>query len=311
MFKVGDLVALRSNPNILLPVMEVIAGGAECRYRVFQNNVKATYYESQLQAASVSHDDRKVLTVRELHAHLTSLQILSPSTANLFSLRTGRVHFVPYQYRPVLKLIRADRPRILIADEVGVGKTIEAGLIIKELRARMDISSVLVICPKALVAERKWFTEMKRFDEHFTGLDGPLLRHCLQETHLEGDWPEQYGMAILPFSLFDSDLIFGRGGRGKKKDLGLLALDPPPKFDLVIVDEAHHIRNTETFLHQGVRYFCDNAQAAILLTATPVQLGSNDLFTLLNVLRPDLVIDHASFEQMAEQIGRASCRERV
>ena len=68
----------------------------------------------------------------------------------------------------------------------------------------------------------------------------------------------------------------------------------------MIVDEAHHIRNTETFLHQGVRYFCDNAQAVLLLTATPVQLGSDDLFTLLNVLRPDLVIDRASFEQMAE-----------
>ena len=210
------------------------------------------------------------------------------------------MQFVPYQYRPVLKLIRADRPRLLIADEVGVGKTIEAGLIIKELRARMDIASILVICPKALVAERKWFTEMKRFDEHFTALNGPLLRHCLQETHLEGEWPEQYAKAILPFSLFDSDLVFGKGGRGRKKDQGLLALDPPPKFDLVIVDEAHHIRNSETFLHQGVRYFCDNAQAVILLTATPVQLGSNDLFTLLNVLRPDLVIDRASFEQMAE-----------
>ena len=171
-------------------------------------------------------DERKTLTVRELHAHLTSLQILSPSTANLFSLRSGRVRFVPYQYRPVLKLIRADRPRLLIADEVGVGKTIEAGLIIKELRARMDIASVLVICPKALVAERKWFTEMKRFDEHFTALDGPMLRHCLQETHLEGEWPEQYAKAILPFSLFDSDLVFGRDGRGKRKDHGLLAPGP-------------------------------------------------------------------------------------
>ena len=79
----------------------------------------------------------------------------------------------------------------------------------------------------------------------------------------------------------------------------MLALDPPPKFDLVIVDEAHHIRNPATFLHQAVRYFCDNAQAAIFLTATPVQLGSQDLYTLLNALRPDLVIDHVSFEQMA------------
>ena len=201
----------------------------------------------------------------------------------------------------MLKLIRADRPRLLIADEVGVGKTIEAGLIIRELRARTDIASILVICPKALVAERKWFTELKRFDEHFSALDGPMLRHCLQETHLEGEWPEQYGKAILPFSLFDSDLVFGRGWReNKRQDQGLLTLDPPPKFDLVIVDEAHHIRNTETFLHQGVRYFCDNAQAVLLLTATPVQLGSDDLFTLLNVLRPDLIIDRASFEQMAE-----------
>jgi ATP-dependent helicase HepA len=174
------------------------------------------------------------------------------------------VKFVPYQYRPVLKLIRADRPRLLIADEVGVGKTIEAGLIIKELRARMDINSVLVICPKALVAERKWFTEMKRFDEHFTALDGPLLRHCLKETDLEGEWPEQYAKAILAFSLFDSTLVLGHSGRGRNNDRGLLELNPPPQFDLVIVDEAHHIRNSETFLHQGVRFLCDNAKAVAL-----------------------------------------------
>jgi ATP-dependent helicase HepA len=299
-FKVGDVVALRSNPTVQLPVLEVVIGGPECRYKVFQNNTKATYYESQLQAITAERDEREVLTVKDLHAHLTGLQILSPSTANLFSLRSGRVKFVPYQYRPVLKLIRADRPRLLIADEVGVGKTIEAGLIIKELRARMDINSVLVICPKALVAERKWYTEMKRFDEHFTPLDGTLLRHCLKETDLEGEWPEQYAKAILPFSLFDSDLIFGRGSQSRKRDTGLLDLNPPPQFDLVVVDEAHHIRNSETFLHQGVRYLCDNAKAVVLLTATPVQLGSADLFTLLNVVRPDLVIDHASFEQMAE-----------
>ena len=300
LFRVGDLVALRSNPAQVMPIIEVVPGIGECRYRVFQNNTKAIYYESQLQALAAKADERRTLTANELHGYLTSLQILSPSTANLFSLRSGRVTFVPYQYRPVLKLIRADRPRLLIADEVGVGKTIEAGLIIKELRARMDLASVLVICPKALVAERKWFFEMKRFDEHFTALDGPLLRHCLHETYLEGEWPEQYAKAILPFSLFDADLVFGRTGRGKSKDKGLLNLDPPPKFDLVIVDEAHHIRNPETFLHHGVRYFCDNAQAVLFLTATPVQLGSDDLYTLLNVLRPDLVIDRASFAQMAE-----------
>jgi ATP-dependent helicase HepA len=300
LFRVGDLVALRSNPATNLAVIEVIPGAAECRYRVLQNNSTTTYYESQLCAPAAPANKPRALRAQELRAHLTSLQILSPSTANLFSLRSGRVQFVPYQYRPVLKLIRADRPRLLIADEVGVGKTIEAGLIIKELRARTDLASVLIICPKALVAERKWLLEMKRFDEHFTALDGGLLRHCLRETNLEGEWPEQYSKAILPFSLFDSELVLGRKEESRSNGQGLLKLDPPPKFDLVIVDEAHNIRNSETFLHQGVRYFCDNAGAVLFLSATPVQLGSRDLYTLLNALRPDLVIDPASFEQMSE-----------
>jgi superfamily II DNA or RNA helicase len=308
MFKAGDIVALRADPAKLLPIIEVVPGVGEFRYYAFENGGKALYYESQLQPVHAPKQTGSVVGAKKLQAHLTSLQILSPSTANLFSLRSGRVQFVPYQYRPVLKLIRADRPRILIADEVGVGKTIEAGLIITELRARMDISSVLVICPKVLVAERKWHNEMRRFDETFTALDGPLLRHCLKETELEGEWPDKYAKAILPFSLFDSELVLG-GGTARLKKQGLLTLDPPPKFDLVIVDEAHHIRNSATFLHQGIRYFCDNAQAVILMTATPVQLGSNDLYTLLNVLRPDLVIDPPSFQQMAEP--NASINEAV
>ena len=300
LFKVGDVVALRSDKAIRLPILEVIIGGPETRYCVFQDGTKVTYYESQLQTVTDDIFEPPLISIDDFRARLTALHLLSPSTANLFSLRSGRINFVPYQYRPVLKLVRSDRPRLLIADEVGVGKTIEAGLILKELRARMDISSVLVICPKALVAERKWQTELKRFDENFIHLDGALLRHCLKETDLEGEWPVQYEKAILPFSLFDSDLILGPKTKQSRKGKGLLALDPAPAFDLVIVDEAHHIRNSETFLHQGVRYFCDNARAVLLMTATPVQLGSQDLFTLLNVLRPDMIIDRNSFEQMAE-----------
>ena len=164
-----------------------------CRYRVFHNGAKAVYYESQLQL--LPDTDARItrnVPVTELHAQLTGLMLLAPSTANLFSLRSGRVKFVPYQYRPVLKLIRADRPRLLIADEVGVGKTIEAGLIIKELRARSDIQSILIICPKALVAERKWLNEMKRFDEEFRHARRATLRHCIDETDLDGEWPEQF-----------------------------------------------------------------------------------------------------------------------
>lgn len=314
MFSVGQLLCLRSNPSAVFPVLEVLAGfGGETRYRVFEGGAKQVYYESQLQAIDESEDSRKLLTAGELSALLSSVQLSSPSASSLYSLNSGRIRFVPYQYRPVFKLISADRPRLLVADEVGVGKTIEAGLILKELQARSDIKSVLIICPKALVAERKWELEMKRFDEHFVPLNGMLLRHCIKETHLSGEWPTQYEKAILPTSLFDNDLLFGKSGKNKSRDPGLLELDPPPKFDLVIVDEAHHIRNNETFLHQAVRYFADNAEAVVFLSATPVQLGREDLFTLLNVLRPDVIIDPASFSQMAEpnqfiNAGIQACR---
>ncbi|MDE0042105.1 MAG: helicase-related protein, partial [Candidatus Poribacteria bacterium] len=210
-------------------------------------------------------------------------------------------NFVPYQYRPVLRFIRSDLPRLLIADSVGVGKTIEAGLILRELQARRDLRSVLIICPPALVTEEKWLREMKRFSEDFTHLNGIDLQYCINETHLNGEWPEQYQKVILPYSLFDNVLLYGpNGDRRRKPRRGLLDLDPPPRFDLVIVDEAHHIRNEDTANHKAVRYFCDHAEAAVFLTATPIQLRSRELFVLLNALRPDLVLDEKAFEHMAE-----------
>lgn len=297
LFKIGEIVCLKSDPSVHVPIIEIIPGSGELRYGVFLAGKVETFYERQLRAIHTV-EPLSLLSADQLRAHLTALTLQFPSAKNLHSLQSGRINFVPYQYRPVLKLIQADRPRMLIADEVGVGKTIEAGLIIQELKSRMDLGSVLIICPKALVAERKWEAEMTRFDEKFTNLDGKLLRHCMQETHLDGEWPEQYAKSILPFSLFNEDFIYGPTG-SKKRAKGLLSLDPPPKFDLVIVDEAHNIRNSDTYLHQGVKYFCDHATAVIFLTATPVQLGSEDLYTLLNVIRPDLIIDPTSFDAMS------------
>jgi SNF2 family DNA or RNA helicase len=224
-------------------------------------------------------------------------------STSLYSLHAARVNFVPHQFKPVLKLIRSDRPRLLIADEVGVGKTIEAGLILRELQARQDLNSVLIVCPKALVTERKWQLELKRFDEDFEHLNGSMLRQCITETDNEGAWPSKYARAIVPFSLFDSGLLYGEHAPQQKRrrsNIGLLNLDPPPRFDMVIVDEAHHLRNSDTFLHQGVRFFCEHAKTVLFLTATPIQLGSHDLFVLLNMLRPDLILDAHSFRAMAE-----------
>ncbi len=300
-FVPGQLVCLKSYRDKVFPVLSVLPNSSgERRYSVFEDNKQTNYYESQLESIPDVQEERTPLPLAEFHARLTSLLLSSPSSANLYSLHSGRVRYVPYQYRPVLKLLRADRPRLLIADDVGVGKTIEAGLILKELQARSEIKSVLILCPKPLVAEGKWRSEMKRFGEEFTHLDGDTLRHCLHETDLDGEWPRQHNRTILPFSLFDDTLLNGKPHKRGKKTKGLLDLDPPPRFDLVIVDEAHHIRNANTWLHQGVKFFCDHAEAVIFLTATPIQMGNQDLFTLLNVLRPDLVIDKASFEFMAE-----------
>lgn len=209
-------------------------------------------------------------------------------------------------------MIKADEPRILIADSVGVGKTIEAGLIIKELEARSDLENVMIICPKPLISERKWELEMKRFDEDFISLDGNTLRQIIQDTDRDGDWPIRYSKTIVPYSILDSRTYLGNE-KGRISQIGLEGLDPAPHFDLVIIDEAHHIRNgsmdkEKAFAYKCVKYFCDNADAVIMLTATPLQTSDDDLFTLLNVLRPDVIMDKSSFALMAqpnEYISRA------
>jgi len=297
-FKLGAMVRLKAQPNIAGAVIGFVPSDPENRFQIFHDGSVTTYYASQIELTAADHA-RTSVTPPALHAALSALQLRHPSISHLYSLFASRINFVPYQFRPVLKLIQADRPRLLIADEVGVGKTIEAGLILKELQARRELRSVLVICPKPLVAERKWLEEMKRFDEQFEQLDGASLRYCIDETHLDGIWPQKFARAILPYSLLDETLLVGNQ-QGRKKQRGLLELDPPPAFDLVIVDEAHHIRNTDTWAYRNVRYFCDNAEAVVLLSATPIQLGDNDLYNLLHLLRPDVVSSRQTFEQMSE-----------
>jgi ATP-dependent helicase HepA len=300
-FEPGQIVYVKSNPTIRGAVISVLPGKQENRFKVFVDGDIQTFYASQLDSEDIGENEADFLPSEQFHAYLTALQIRYPGLSTLYSLNAARVDFIPYQFRPVLRFIRSDRPRLLIADGVGVGKTIEAGLILRELQARRDVRSILIICPRPLVTERKWQNEMKRFEERFTHLDGGTLRYCIGEMDLNGVWPEQHQRVIVPYSLFDETLLHGAGpGSKRKRQKGLLDLDPPPRFDLVIVDEAHHIRNQDTFSHKAVRFFCDHAEAVVFLTATPIQLGNHDLFVLLNILRPDLIIDQESFEHMAE-----------
>lgn len=306
-FNQGQVVCLRSDKSIKGAVIAVMDGAPETRYQVFTNSIGVqVYYASQLETEQEADSLEKVDAER-FHAGLTASLIRNPSLSSLYSLNTAKIDFIPHQFRPVLKFIRSDRPRLLIADGVGVGKTIEAGLILRELQARRNLDSVLIICPRPLVSERKWEEEMKRFDEEFTALDGDTLRYCIKHMEIEGEWPDKYKKAIIPYSLFDERNVFG-SHNGKKTEVGLMEIEPP-KFDLVIVDEAHHIRNTATYGYKAVSRFCDAAEAVVFLTATPVQLEYDDLYVLLNLLRPDLIIDKNTFYDMAEPnefINRAS-----
>ena len=297
-----SLVYLVGSPDVRGIVMSITDLGDTKKYDVFVDGNFKTFYSGQiaLYVETVSYNWVDINTFR---SYLTAYQINNPSGNDLYSLNSARIDFVPYQFRPALKLIHADEPRILIADSVGVGKTIEAGLIIKELQARNELENVLIICPKPLVTERKWEMEMKRFDEEFVPVDGPMLRQIISDTDRDGEWPIRFSKTIVPYSILDSRAYEGETTR-KKHTFGLRNLDPAPHFDLVIIDEAHHIRNgsmekEKAFEYKCVKYFCDNADAVVMLTATPLQTSDDDLFTLLNVLRPDVVIDKQTFNMMS------------
>ncbi len=297
----GSTVRLKARPELVGVVTKVTESSPERRVTVFHGQgAPQTYFESQVELVDTAKAEH--LNAEEMKARLTALHVLHPSVSRLYSLNTGRIDYEPYQYRPVMKLINADRPRLLIADDVGVGKTIEAALIIKELQARQKLESVLVICPKPLVVEDKWRSELKRFDEDFAHLNSETLRHCVDEMHAEGRWPSRYRKAILSYSLLDEKLLLGEATRHRRRP-GLVSLTPPVKFDLVIVDEAHHVRNSETWSHRAVKYFLDSAEAAVLISATPIQTGSQDLQTLLRLLRPDVFSQPAAFDLMREPNG--------
>lgn len=297
-----SLVYLIGSPSVRGIVMSISDLGDTKKYDVFVDGNFKTFYSGQI-APVVETVSYNWVDINTFRSYLTAYQINNPSGKDLYSLNSARIDFVPYQFRPALKLIHADEPRILIADSVGVGKTIEAGLIIKELQARYELENIMIICPKPLVTERKWETEMKRFDEEFVPLTGPELRQIISDTDRDGEWPARYSKTIVPYSILDGRTYNGEIGR-KSKQFGLRDLDPAPHFDLVIIDEAHHIRNgsldkEKAFEYKCVKYFCDHADAVVMLTATPLQTSDDDLFTLLNVLRPDVVIDKQTFNLMS------------
>lgn len=228
---------------------------------------------------------------------------LSGKLANLiYSLNTTNTQFLPYQFKPVLHFLDSPCRGILIADEVGLGKTIEAGLIWTELRARLDARRLLVVCPAML--REKWQMELSdRFSVQAEIVDAGELLKKLQKVRER----PQDGFALIasmqglrPPKEWDDEDKPSRAEAAKlARFLDDAELDEP-LADLVVVDEAHYLRNRETQTHRLAALLRPVAQNMVLLSATPIQLRSTDLFHLLNLLDEDAFPYANSFSEQLE-----------
>lgn len=141
MFKIGDTIEVKYNGKIGA-IISVEKYNNSSRYIALIDGKKVSLYPEQIRPAILENEALNY-TAKDANSLFTARLLLNPNINSLYSLNSSKIDYIPYQFRPVLKIIKSESPRILIADGVGVGKTIEAGLILKELEARFDIKSVL------------------------------------------------------------------------------------------------------------------------------------------------------------------------
>ena len=199
----------------------------------------------------------------------------------LFSMGWSKTEFLPYQFKPVLQFIRQGHSRgLLIADEVGLGKTIEAALIMQELKARDALRRLLVVCPANLVT--KWQAELS----HRFGMELVEWRKAKFEE-LARRQQSGYDDAFA--------VVVSLEGIRRLKPPSLLD-ESGVAFDLTVVDEAHHMRNRETANFALGRELGMISDRLILLSATPLQTGQEDLLSLLRILDRGTFDDMGSWE---------------
>lgn len=216
---------------------------------------------------------------------LTWTKIRQPLTNTLYAYKASKTLFRPYQFLPALKILSSPTGRLLIADEVGLGKTIEAGIVWSELEQRSTMRRTLVVAPSSLGL--KWRMEMgRRFDRELEIIKPSRLAE-LGHDLLEGKDPELH--AIISIESL-------RSAQGVLEQLS----EMKPRFDLVIVDEAHALRNTGTRSNILGGLLSDWADHLLFLSATPINLRSDDLYNLLNLLDEGLYQDSDVFQLQLE-----------
>ncbi|GAB4019604.1 MAG: RNA polymerase-associated protein RapA [Bdellovibrio sp.] len=211
------------------------------------------------------------------------------SGASYRGMLGGRMSLIPHQFFIADSVAKRTRPRVLLADEVGLGKTIEAGLIMHQLIVTGRASRAIVIVPDSLVYQ--WYLEMKRrFSLGFTFIN--------QEVPLE---PRSN-----PF--LDNERVIVSMGllKGSAIARELLA---KAQFDLLVVDEAHQLSwsvETESPEYKIVNELAQRIEGVLLLTATPEQLGLEGHFARLRILDPVRFHNYHEFVEETKQFNNVA-----
>ena len=199
----------------------------------------------------------------------------------LRGLRGNRAGLIPHQLHIAQEVGNRVNPRVLLADEVGLGKTIEAGMILQNQLFAEKVQRILIIVPETL--QHQWLVEMlRRFNLHFSLFD---------EERCE-DFAEQ---AINPFST-ESLIICALDWLKAHPHRVQQAIQA--EFDCLIVDEAHHLvwsENAPSAAYLLVEQLANAIPSVLLLTATPEQLGLESHFARLRLLDPERFYDYQAF----------------
>ncbi len=229
--------------------------------------------------------ERRFSGIRHFIFTLTLYRLRRPPTRIAYSFATSRTQFYPHQFKPLLKFLDHPSKRLLIADDVGLGKTIEAGYILRELEAHQIVERVLIMVPARLTP--KWKRELKtRFEENFDIIRRPDLIRLANRL--------RQGREAEPFRW----IVSYESARPEEVRTALEETQPP--IDIFIADEAHRMRNPQSLQHKLGATLCRSSDTVLFLSATPVQNTLEDLWHLLRLLSPEEFADWILFQNQIE-----------
>ena len=223
-------------------------------------------------ATSRARDDSAPPPADRLDADLRwmNLQLRSPALDAAPLHAFGRWEAQPHQHLPAARLAASPWRGLLIADEVGLGKTISAIRILRRLHAIGEVGPVIIACPGSL--RSKWRQEL----HHRGDLDAVVADSGRRLIGMVRRLAEGEPRVI----------IVSHGVLRRSATLERL-MEHLPEVMLTIVDEAHHCRNPRSRLHDAVQLLSMRSKRTVLMTATPVNLREEELWIQLSLLAPD------------------------